>query len=455
MRIFAAIFAAAVLSACSQSVPRQKVEPKRVMEIAVDDCKDFGNVARMFDDSDVSAFVPEDLQLYSFRLMEPMDIDSVRIVPVSRRGYSQDFRIMAMQGNRRIDVDGSTIVFPDGKVDSFSLIAENRCVPMLRREYYHDSIPYVIGVQDLETECNRLAFRSMEFYHGGRLMNDSTVLTLGTQHAGSGLSAKTKEKFVSKIDGNLWNRKVCYADSASRVTVKFFDSGDITVLTPDGGFAHIMADDNRIFMNGYQLIVPSLKLDIMYDGQDGDFINLRNFSDLFLFDIRYATSNNFTHQVLYPAPICWLRYVAARDLVAAARFFKTKGVMIKMFDGYRPHAMQYVMWYVCPNPNFLSPPSKGSIHNRGGAVDLTLAKPDGSNLDMGTDYDFCGPEAYTSNMNLPMEVLENRHLLSDNLARYHFNMIRTEWWHFSHSMARAYDICEFVPKEFIDYNITD
>jgi D-alanyl-D-alanine dipeptidase len=110
------------------------------------------------------------------------------------------------------------------------------------------------------------------------------------------------------------------------------------------------------------------------------------------------------------------------------------------------------MWNVCPNPNFLTNPLKGSNHNRGVAVDLTICTPDGNNLDMGTDFDHEGFAAYTTNTDLPEQVLKNRLILSDNLNRFGFSKIRTEWWHFSdRNYISASSICDFIPKEYIEF----
>lgn len=67
-----------------------------------------------------------------------------------------------------------------------------------------------------------------------------------------------------------------------------------------------------------------------------------------------------------------------------------KGFKIKFFDCYRPNDVQYKMWAIVPNPQYVANPVKGSIHNKGGAVDITLTTLDGEELDMGTDFDFFG-----------------------------------------------------------------
>ena len=186
------------------------------------------------------------------------------------------------------------------------------------------------------------------------------------------------------------------------------------------------------------------KIGIIYIDFPGDsFINLLDLDSTFVLDIRYATTNNFTNTILYNCEKSLLRYNVAKDLVKANSIFKEQGFRIKIFDAYRPRSVQYKMWEACPNINFIAPPDKGSIHNRGGAVDLTLVDSIGNQLDMGTPYDFLGYRAYTTNFDLPDTILNNRLLMQTVLYQYGFNKIRTEWWHFSHRTCMKYELEDF------------
>ena len=89
-------------------------------------------------------------------------------------------------------------------------------------------------------------------------------------------------------------------------------------------------------------------------------------------DIRYATSDNFMKQPLYPVAKAYLREPAARALLAAQQELAARGLGIKVFDGYRPYRVTVKMWEPIKNPDFVADPAKGSRHNRGAAVDLTL-----------------------------------------------------------------------------------
>lgn len=466
----APVIAIAALASCSPMPGggRETPQPSR-LELSLAECRGYSNVAKMFDDSDVSAFIPDDMMVYHFRLNDPAAVDSVILRPVRRRGYAAGYRLHTFCNGKICPNNGTAIQLNGTELSSLDIMVEYTAGDVDRREYYRDTLPYVIELESV-IQHSRVAFSRMEFYSHGRRINDTTSLSICGPVSGEGFDTALMARYAGKVDGSLLGRKVICATPSGSSSFKIFDSGEITVIN-DGKLYHGAVQESggklqielqltpggessgaaSLYINGHDIAAPALGLDARYDGIDSDLINLKCFGDLFKFDIKYATTDNFTHSQLYPEPICYLRYVAARDLMDAARFFKTQGVMIKMFDGYRPRRVQYVMWDVCPNPNFLSPPSVGSIHNRGGAVDLTLVYPDGSELDMGTPYDFCGPEAYTSNTNLPDSVLANRGLLIDNITRFHFNKIRTEWWHFSHSTARAYPLLEFVPDEYIQF----
>ncbi|WP_422079369.1 M15 family metallopeptidase [Ulvibacterium sp.] len=176
---------------------------------------------------------------------------------------------------------------------------------------------------------------------------------------------------------------------------------------------------------------------------DTTFIRLADFSDGFAYDLRYATSNNFLKEKVYDCAECYIRVKTAKALLEANADFKTQGVRIKFFDCYRPNFVQYMMWKIVPNPQYVADPKKGSIHNKGGAVDITLETLDGEELDMGTDFDFFGKKAYHDNTDLPQEILDNRKLLKETMERHGFWGIRTEWWHYNLGTASNDKVANF------------
>ncbi len=176
---------------------------------------------------------------------------------------------------------------------------------------------------------------------------------------------------------------------------------------------------------------------------DTTFVRLADFSADFAYDLRYATDNNFLKTQVYDCAECYVRVKTAKALIQASEEFLDKGVKIKFFDCYRPNAVQFLMWKIVPNPQYVANPVKGSIHNKGGAVDITLVDLEGNELDMGTDFDFFGKRAYHDNLDLPQEVLDNRKLLKETMERHGFWSIRTEWWHYNLSAGSNDKVANF------------
>lgn len=161
-------------------------------------------------------------------------------------------------------------------------------------------------------------------------------------------------------------------------------------------------------------------------------------------DIRYATTNNFTKKQMYECGKCYLREPVAELLIQAHQEFKKMGYRIKLFDCYRPRPIQYKLWEVVPDARYVARPWIGSVHNRGGAVDLTLIDSLGHELDMGTAYDFFGERSHQDYIDLPEEVIRNRSILIEVLQKFQFSPIRTEWWHFDYNKNKLYPLSDLV-----------
>jgi len=148
-------------------------------------------------------------------------------------------------------------------------------------------------------------------------------------------------------------------------------------------------------------------------------------------DVRYATTNNFMHAKLYPVSKVLLRRPAAIALHEVERELAHDGLGLKIFDGYRPYRVTVRMWKPIRNPDFVADPAKGSRHNRGAAVDLTLIDlRTGNELPMPTGYDDFTPRARQDFNDLPAEVIANRAKLREVMTKHGFDPLPSEWWHF-------------------------
>ena len=164
---------------------------------------------------------------------------------------------------------------------------------------------------------------------------------------------------------------------------------------------------------------------------DTTFVNLKDYSADFVYDMKYATTDNFLKAKVYDCAECFLRLKTVKALVKANTKFIQKGYRIQLFDCYRPLDIQKKMWQIVANPEYVADPAKGSIHNRGGAVDITLLDNKGKALDMGTPFDFFGPEASHNYQLLSDEVKQNRLVLKKIMQENGFISFDSEWWHYN------------------------
>ncbi len=176
---------------------------------------------------------------------------------------------------------------------------------------------------------------------------------------------------------------------------------------------------------------------------DTVFVNISDYSKDFILDMKYATADNFLKAKVYDCAACYLRLKTVKALLQANAAFMEKGYRIKLFDCYRPLAIQKKMWAIVPNPDYVANPAKGSIHNRGGAVDITLVDLSGAEMDMGTAFDFFGAEASHKYRKLPRNVRKNRRFLRKIMEENGFKALQTEWWHYNLDQAEADPVSDF------------
>lgn len=173
------------------------------------------------------------------------------------------------------------------------------------------------------------------------------------------------------------------------------------------------------------------------------FINLKEYSKDFFYDLKYATEDNFLKAAVYDCPECYLRVSAAKAIIDVNKEFISKGYKIKFYDCYRPHDVQKKMWEIMPNRIYVADPAKGSIHNKGGAIDITLVDLEGNELDMGTHYDYFGREAHHAYQGHNEEVLNNRKILKETMEKHGFGSITSEWWHYNHKGTLSSKVANF------------
>lgn len=164
-------------------------------------------------------------------------------------------------------------------------------------------------------------------------------------------------------------------------------------------------------------------------------------------DVRYATANNFTGKALYPSARCLLRREVAGRLVRAAARLERQGYRLRLYDCYRPLSVQREMWKAFPRAGFVAEPKKGSLHNRGAAVDVGLSGPDGAELPMPTPFDSFERRARVDARDgIPADALRRRDRLRAAMEAEGFLVNPVEWWHYAARDARTFPLLD-VPVD--------
>ena len=147
-------------------------------------------------------------------------------------------------------------------------------------------------------------------------------------------------------------------------------------------------------------------------------------------DLKYATTDNFTGQVVYDFSQCLLEEETALRLCKVQQELETVGLGLKIFDGFRPMAAQWKFWELIPDERYVSDPRKGGRHTRGTAVDLTLVTRGGIELKMPSPFDDFSEKAHRDYTGADPEEITNRELLQSVMEKHGFEGLPTEWWHF-------------------------
>ncbi len=182
---------------------------------------------------------------------------------------------------------------------------------------------------------------------------------------------------------------------------------------------------------------------IVFDYDTTKWIDLHHLDSTIIIDMRYATTDNFVKEKMYDCSRCFLRPKVAQKIVEAHLMLQEGGLGLKMLDCFRPRPIQQKLWDKFQNPLYVTDPAKGSMHNRGAAVDLTIVDADGQQLDMGTAFDYFGKEAHHAYTNLSKEVLANRKLLKETMQAVELHPITTEWWHYSYR-GESYELSDML-----------
>jgi D-alanyl-D-alanine dipeptidase len=179
-----------------------------------------------------------------------------------------------------------------------------------------------------------------------------------------------------------------------------------------------------------------------------ELVNLANAIPGIVFDIRYATANNFTGEVIYNLPRAYARKPVADALKKAQEEFSKHGVGIKVYDAYRPYSATVKFYEVYRDTTYVASPYKGSRHNRGCAIDMTLVDlKTGEELRMPTEYDSFKKEAWPTTPVKDPIVKKNRDLIISVMHKHGFKVNASEWWHFDFNGWQKFEVLDIDFEE--------
>ena len=203
-----------------------------------------------------------------------------------------------------------------------------------------------------------------------------------------------------------------------------------------------LAIKKLVVVSSYNQYLASVK-----SNPSNELIEIKKAIPTIKLDIRYATKNNFMQQVMYKQARAFARKPVVESLKKIQKELNKKGYGLKIFDGYRPYAITVEFYKKASDKNFVANPAKGSKHNRGCAVDLTLINlKTGKELVMPTPYDSFSAAAAAKYENISPEARKNRDFLIAIMAKYQMNVLENEWWHYDFSGWRGYDLMD-IPFE--------
>jgi D-alanyl-D-alanine dipeptidase len=232
-----------------------------------------------------------------------------------------------------------------------------------------------------------------------------------------------------------------------------YKSGLVIYIKSDQFIRPLISDDKIRFMKKLSLALFILVFTIHCsahrppkekgDFRDTDLVELIRLDPSVHLDIRYATSNNFMGRPMYTEARAFLQRPAAEALVRAHQKLKPQGYGLLIFDGYRPWAVTKLFWDATPKDKkeFVADPKKGSRHNRGCAVDLSLFDlKTGEEIQMPGEYDEMTERSHINYTGGTEEQRRVRDLLRSAMESEGFVVYDPEWWHYDYKDWQQYRI---------------
>jgi D-alanyl-D-alanine dipeptidase len=188
--------------------------------------------------------------------------------------------------------------------------------------------------------------------------------------------------------------------------------------------------------------------------QKNEMIELKSMIPDIQYDLKYATKNNFTGKRMYPSATnqTYLVKDAALALQKVAAALKSMNLGIWVWDAYRPYRATVKFWKLIHDERYVANPSKGSGHNRGIAIDMSIYQlSDGKLIEMPTGFDNFSDSAHHGFMQLAENKIQNRALLKSLMEKHGFRSFDSEWWHYSWPNDKNYEVLNLSFKQLEKY----
>jgi D-alanyl-D-alanine dipeptidase len=185
---------------------------------------------------------------------------------------------------------------------------------------------------------------------------------------------------------------------------------------------------------------PEVYAKMIKADSDNALLDMRKILPSARFDVTYAGTNNFLKRKIYPTADLFMRAPAAHALVKVSEILRKKGFGLLLFDGYRPYSVTELFYEEIKDTTFVADPRKGSKHNRGMAIDLTMTDlKTGQPVQMPSGYDEASERAYHNYNGGDPSALKNRAILRDAMLQAGFQIFVYEWWHYDY---RGWESCK-------------
>jgi len=177
------------------------------------------------------------------------------------------------------------------------------------------------------------------------------------------------------------------------------------------------------------------------------FTNVQVLAPTIIVDLRYATTNNFTHHIIYDFTTAIVRTGTAQKLAAASKTLNAQGYRLKIWDAYRPVSAQKRLFDVYPDPEFVAKPNPNFSHQKGVTLDLTLTDMVGNECPMPTPFDDFSPLAHRD---APRTAIQDHYyqILNTAMLTAGFVGYENEWWDYRDAEMDAYQPLAANPNEY-------